>query len=227
MDLRPELPFRDFDLRALLDACVRSGSAEAWQEFIRRLQPFVGAVVANTARRWGHFSSEMVDDLSQETYLKLCSDRCRLLREFSVQSEGAFYAYVKTVAASVTHDFLKAEHASKRGGGVTDHSIDEIAPLVDGHVAIEGALLLSEIERALNKVLSGPLAERDRVIFWLYYRQGMTAGSIAEIPSLQLSVKGVESLLHRLTSLVRRELIGIVNRPISAKGREPKSSFGG
>ena len=224
--MRPESPFRDLEISALLDACIRSGAQEAWEEFVRRLQPLVSGVVANTARRWGHTSPALVDDLSQETYLKLCSDRCRLLKEFSAQSEGALYAYVKTVAASVTHDFLKAEHASKRGGGAMDCNIDDVSPQMDGHVVIEGSVLLSEIEHVLNRILTGPFALRDRAIFWLYYRQGMTASSIAGIPTLKLSVKGVESLLHRITSLVRKELVQAKINPVPAKGQEPKNSYG-
>jgi RNA polymerase sigma-70 factor, ECF subfamily len=44
------------------------------------------------------------------------------------------------------------------------------------------------------------------VIFWLYYRDGLTARAIAQLPGIRLSVKGVESTIHRLTRRVRLRL---------------------
>ena len=45
---------------------------------------------------------------------------------------------------------------------------------------------------------------RDRLIFWMYYRQGFTAKAIAAIPSISLTVKGVEGVIQRLTGQLRR-----------------------
>src|SRR5437667_159549 len=44
---------------------------------------------------------------------------------------------------------------------------------------------------------------RSRLIFWLYYRSGLSASAIASIPNIGLTTKGVESALLRLTRLVR------------------------
>jgi RNA polymerase sigma-70 factor, ECF subfamily len=51
--------------------------------------------------------------------------------------------------------------------------------------------------------------DRDRTIFWLYYRQGMTAKEITGLPGIGLSLKGVESALHRLVKLVRDHLVEV------------------
>jgi len=48
---------------------------------------------------------------------------------------------------------------------------------------------------------------RDRNLFWLYYRQGLTADAISRIPAIGLSAKGVESALLRLTRLLRDTII--------------------
>jgi hypothetical protein len=53
---------------------------------------------------------------------------------------------------------------------------------------------------------SGVTAERDRQIFWLYHRHGLTAREIASIRYFGLTDKGVESVLVRLTALVKQEL---------------------
>jgi hypothetical protein len=53
---------------------------------------------------------------------------------------------------------------------------------------------------------NGPTQQRDKLIFLLYYQQGMTAQDIASLPTVSLSVKGVESTLLRMTRFVRQQL---------------------
>jgi len=72
---------------------------------------------------------------------------------------------------------------------------------------VERAVLLDEVDACLRAVAPADTEERDRTIFWLYYRQGLTAKEIVELPSIGLSLKGVESTLHRLTQLVRAQLV--------------------
>jgi RNA polymerase sigma-70 factor (ECF subfamily) len=48
--------------------------------------------------------------------------------------------------------------------------------------------------------------ERDRVMFWLYYRQGYTAEEIARLPAIGLTAKGVESALRRVTVWLRAQV---------------------
>jgi DNA-directed RNA polymerase specialized sigma24 family protein len=67
-------------------------------------------------------------------------------------------------------------------------------------------ILLKEVDDALCASLSGEGQVRDRTIFLLYYRYGLTASAIARLPSILLTVKGVESVIHRLTRLVRERL---------------------
>ena len=45
-------------------------------------------------------------------------------------------------------------------------------------------------------------------MFWLYYRVGLTANAIAALPSIGLSMKGVESTILRLIRLLRQEISG-------------------
>jgi len=68
-------------------------------------------------------------------------------------------------------------------------------------------LLLGKIEEVLEEVTEGANAERDRMVFWIYYRQGLTASAIAAIPALKLTQKGIESLLSRVTNSLRKQLL--------------------
>jgi RNA polymerase sigma-70 factor (ECF subfamily) len=153
--------------------------------------------------------------LIQETFLKLCADECRLLRNFRPQHPGAIFGFLKVVTANVVHDHFKAAHAAKRGSGAlsaatadfegSNAGVFSATSRVDGP-EIERALLLQEIDRCLLQGVSPNEVQRSRRIFWLYYRCGLSARAIAALPNIGLTTKGVESTILRLNRLVRTEL---------------------
>jgi RNA polymerase sigma-70 factor (ECF subfamily) len=59
-----------------------------------------------------------------------------------------------------------------------------------------------------EKLRSAPdvIGERDRALFWLYYRQGFTAEEIAGLSATGLTPKGVESALRRVATWLRGEM---------------------
>ncbi len=198
-------------LEELIRACAENANARAWEEFVHRFHQLIAAVVVRTSSRWARSSPAEVEDLIQETYLKICGDRKRLLSEFTPHHPEAFYGYLRVVTANVVHDHFRALNSKKRGRGETGTSIDSAnAPTPTATLAgedhIQRDILLKEVDDVLYTRSSGNDQMRDRTIFWLYYRYGMTAPAIAELPSLQLTVKGVESVIHRLTRLVRERL---------------------
>jgi RNA polymerase sigma-70 factor (ECF subfamily) len=199
--------------RQLLAECLQTGSVDAWQEFVRRFQPLISGVVAQVVRRNGIVAPALVDDLVQDTYVRLCADNYKLLHKFNGQHENSLFGYLKVTAVSVALDYFKSLHSQKRGGGAPSASLEEgdrhqAIPTPSASSTAEQAVLMAEIDRTLNKVTEGPTAERDRLIFRLYYQQGFTASDISEIAALKLTAKGVESLVYRIAGLIRQELAG-------------------
>jgi RNA polymerase sigma-70 factor, ECF subfamily len=198
--------------RGLVIACLDTGDALAWQEFVRRFQKLIATVVFRTCARWGQSTPQVVDELVQETYLKLCGDNCRLLRSFQSTHDDAIFGYIKVLTANLVHDHFKAARAEKRGGSMVAASIDDELPLHseslhrEASAEIEKKVLIREIAVYLEGAAEGPNSKRDRYIFWLYYRAGMTAGAIASLPAVGLSTKGVETTILRLTRIVRQHL---------------------
>src|SRR5262245_58380335 len=121
------MDYKGLSSQDLIYQCVSSKSSEAWQEFIRRFQPLIAGVVARAAARWIGVSHSLIDDLTQETYLKLCTDEFRRLREFQSRHEDAIYGFLKVVAYNVTLDYFKVRHASKRGADLLADSDPEVA----------------------------------------------------------------------------------------------------
>lgn len=200
-------------------ACLERGDEEAWQAFIRRFQPLIAASVATVLRRSGMHTVAAVDDLVQDTYLRLCRDNFRVLRDFEARHEEAIFGYLKVIAMSVALDYTRSRSTQKRGGEVADD--DLLDRTGTSATSIEDAAALGEIERFLEETES----ERDRTIFWLYYRQGYTARDIAALPGLGLTQKGVESCVYRLTQALRKRTASHdkLRRP---KGKQDPTALG-
>ena len=108
----------------LIRACA-DGEAAAWLEFIRRFHRLIAVTASRAARRWGEISPAVVDDLAQETYLKLCDDGARVLCEFDASHPDAIFGFLKVLTANVANDYFKRLHAGKRGGSQASASLEE------------------------------------------------------------------------------------------------------
>jgi RNA polymerase sigma-70 factor (ECF subfamily) len=218
--------YAELSTQELVRACAQTNETSAWDEFVSRFRKLIAAVAARTARRWGDTSPDLIDELIQETYLKLCADDCRLLSTFQVRQPEAFYGFLAVVTANVVHDYLKSAHAAKRGSGNVGEGLDlaEFQSLEGPRSmcstasSVERDILMQEIDRHLAKSLPAGDLPRSRLIFWLYYRTGLTAAAIAALPDIGLTPSGVESAIGRLTKLVK----AAISEPCEPK-TEPKS----
>jgi len=154
----------------------------------------------------------MVDDLVQETYVKLCANDFKALRDFECEHENALYGFLKVVASHVVHDHFRSSFSQKRGSGKQEEELEQVSvSFADTGVSVKDMdreILFHEISQCLESRAAGPHFARDYAIFWLYYVQGYTAKAIARLPHIGLTIKGVESTLLRLTRLVREGLTG-------------------
>ncbi|HEX3891351.1 MAG TPA: sigma-70 family RNA polymerase sigma factor [Terracidiphilus sp.] len=196
----------------LARACAQSADAGEWAEFLGRCAPIAALVAARVARMWqgGMASPTAVDDIVQEVFLKLCEQERRILREFRPRGEDSFLALLRVITASVANDYFRRHFSEKRGGKVVTMVLDDepsaVVPMTTGKgTDAQRAVLFSELDHKLRGA-PGNTAARDRIIFWLYYLQGLTADEIAALPGSDLSAKGVESALRRITLWLRKQL---------------------
>lgn len=215
-EARP-LDFRSAPSEELIAACIAKNDESAWVEFVRRFRPLISTVVLRTARNWGEPIPGQLDDLIQDTFMKLCADDCRLLRNFHSAHPSAIFGFLKVITANVVHDHFKASHAVKRGAGglptsLQDHERNEpfatTASPRDNSSRMEHSILMQEIDRYLVQKVAPTELTRSRRIFWLYYRCGLSARAISALPHIDLTTKGVESTILRLNRLVRTAVTG-------------------
>jgi RNA polymerase sigma-70 factor, ECF subfamily len=201
--------YSSLSIEELVRRCSSSGEIDAWDEFVRRLHRLIAKVVYRTASRMGDASRQTVDDLIQETYLKLCANDCRLLRNFDHRHEGAFVGFVQVVAANVVRDHFKALRAEASSTD-WDSSREAITPASEnasgGKASMEREILIREVSYHLDICTAGSDQDRNRTVFWLYYRTGLSAREIATLPGIGLTTKGVESVIVRLKRELRMRL---------------------
>jgi RNA polymerase sigma-70 factor, ECF subfamily len=200
--------FAEFSSLNLIRACVGSNDEEAWNEFIARFQSVIACAVLRTTRQWGEPSRPQIDDLIQDTYLKLCKNDYQLLRSFQSRNEESIYGYLKVIASNVVHDHFKSALAAKRGSGQTEAMVDSAQinsniVAIDSFDAVSRRLQLEYLDKVLTQVTAGKDQSRKCAIFWLRHRQGLTASEIAAIPEIGLTTEGVESVLLRLAVVIR------------------------
>ncbi len=206
--------YSSLPLKDVVCLCAESGNDEAWEEFVSRVGRPISLTILRTASQWGDPSRSLVDDLVQATYLKLWEGGCRLLRDFAIQRPEAILGYLKKTAANTTHDYFKHRHSQSSGGDEPHVSTSDVDPEVgkeaDGsQEKIAFGVFLNEIDEYLKRCLTGPDPERDRMIFWLYFRQGMSTKEIASLAAIGLSTKGVGSVIERLKHGIREQILGI------------------
>lgn len=179
---------------------------------MKRFHADITAAVYRAAKRWRDITSATLEELVQDTYLRLCDPEKAILQRFVPRHPGSGAAFIRVIAAHLVSDHFKSVHTQKHGEGLIQPMTGEeqaaASPSCPGGIqTIEREVLLGQIDRYLQAIASGPTFERDRQIFWYYYRHGMSAQEIAQVPTIQLTAKGVESAIFRLTRLVRELMV--------------------
>ena len=223
-DLSPTR-YSSLSLQDLVCLCAGPCDDAAWKEFVERVGKSISLSVLRTASLWGEPSRSQVEDLVQVTYLKLWEDNCRLLRDFAIQNPDGILAYLKKVAANATHDYFRHGRSQSAGGNEAHLSTSDVD--VEAGKEVHGSqdriafeILLNQIDEHLKRHLVGADQERDRTIFWLYFRQGMSSKEIASLPTIGLGPKGVGSVIERLKQCIREQIAGASSS--SAAGTKSK-----
>jgi RNA polymerase sigma-70 factor, ECF subfamily len=208
----------------LARVCAYSTYAPEWAQLVRLVTPVVTLTARRVSVSWNDPSNATVNEIVQEVFLKLCEDDRRILREFEDRGPDSLLKLMRTITVSVGIDYFRRTRAERRGGRLGALPLEPVLWEEDrsgqshgeetrnGAGAVELPTLLAQLD-GLLRLYPGMVSARDRTLFWLYFRQGFTAEAIARIPTMKLSVKGVESALLRLTRLLRKTILNGKPKP--------------
>ena len=190
------------------------------------MTPEVALAAKRVSGIYGDDSPVTLSEIVQDVFVKLCEDDRRILREFEDRGSNSFLRLLRLVAVSVATDHFRHILAEKRGGGGDSVPLElriaaEVTD-VKATAAVGWPTLVAQLD-GLLRLYPDIVSIRDRNVFWLYYRQGMTAEAISKIPAIELSAKGVESLLQRLTRLLRVTIVS--GKPQSGNGKKKGHSI--
>jgi len=209
--------YSSLSLPELVCLCIGPCDDGAWEEFVARVGRAISLTILRVASLWGKPSRTVVEDLVQVTYLKLWEDNCRILRDFAIQNPNGILGYLKKVAANTTHDYFRHGRSQSAGGSRAHVSTSDVD--VEAGKEVHGSqdriafqILLNQIDEHLKGHLTGPDQERDRTIFWLYFRQGMSTKEIGSLPTIGLGPKGVGSVIERLKRCIRERITKVASQ---------------
>jgi RNA polymerase sigma-70 factor, ECF subfamily len=190
-------------IRDLLHLCLSSDGQEQWREFVRRTQPLIASVIINTVRRWKTPAPSLVDDLIQDTYVKLFSHDKKALRALKNEHENTIFGYLKVIASNVVRDHFRQ---SVNKAEEIELSDAVLPPGPRDRERLEFLDKKDQVQKILETLSPSETYDRDAGIFWFFYEQGYTAKEISLLPAVGLTVKGVEAVLFRLARYVREKL---------------------
>jgi RNA polymerase sigma-70 factor (ECF subfamily) len=190
-------------IRDLLHLCLSSDGEEQWREFVRRTQPLIASVIINTVRRWKTPAPSLVDDLIQDSYVKLFANDKKALRVAKNEHENTIFGYLKVIASNVVRDHFR-QPANKADEIEISDAVFPPGPR--DRERLEFLQKKEQIKRILEMLSVSETYDRDVGIFWFFYEQGYTAKEISLLPAVGLTVKGVEAVLFRVARFVREKL---------------------
>jgi RNA polymerase sigma-70 factor, ECF subfamily len=197
----------------LIWECAKPGNTAAWSEFISRYDRLIRGTAAVVARRWGHGSVQEHEDLTQEIYLKLCAKGARILLSLRGRQNEAIFSYLKIIATNTAHDYFRSKVSQRRGEKLTEQMSEKHERHSIARDDVERQLIFQEIDKILETQTQLENGARDRAVFRLYYRHGMTAKEIAGLPRIDLTIKGVEAVIHRLTARIQERFAAVQEIP--------------
>ncbi len=183
---------------ALVQGCV-SGSAEAWRTLMKQYGALVAHAVRSTLLRvLKQADPNLVDDAVQTVWLALCADQCRRLRGF--EGNSALSTWLTVLSTRRALDYIRSE--LRKGAMRHVHLDDENRDLIKELQAPGDEEQFSMDELFLLYEAMERLPEDDRLILKMYYLDGLSYRSIAEV--LKVAPNTVSSYILRARDKLKK-----------------------
>lgn len=188
---------KDLRIRELLDWCLRTNDGPAWDELEVRIRPATQRTVYKALCPSHRHDRALIQDLIQDSYVKIL----KALRGFQYRSDGEFFGWVQRIARSAVADWYRR---------LKPEEFDETAlQTAEDPTSSEERrmhkLRCDEVEQRLRET---DATEKEQDMFRLYFRRGLTAKEIGNLPEVNLTEKSVETVIARIVRQLRRSVGG-------------------
>jgi len=219
----------DISNRELISRLVTAGPDDPiWLEFIDRFHRNIRQMVYRAYRNERDRGvdvdmgspPELIEDLTQEVFVRLVNGDRRALARFRGLNEYSIFTYLYTIVVNLVRDHFKSLRAQRKPRHAS--SIQDPLRTADGPLAATlGDVLASpepgpdtvaetmELRRRLHEAVdeaSSDCSGRDRLIFRLYFVEGLTIREIAAIRTVGLSSSGVEKRVRKIRTAIKKKL---------------------
>jgi RNA polymerase sigma factor (sigma-70 family) len=213
--------------RELVRHLVRAAPDDPlWREFVSRFGSRIRLVVlrsfeteqARSPALDAGSARDAVDDLTQDVFVRLLEGDRRALGRFRGQTDHSIYTYLNAIAVNLVRDHFKKLRALKMPRGTTSLSSPVLSEqqdiargygqsLISDGPGPERFVAAHELREAIASVISESSRDgattRDRLIFRLYFIEGLTVDEIAKNRTIGLSLSGVEKCIRRMREALK------------------------
>ncbi|HEY2361440.1 MAG TPA: sigma-70 family RNA polymerase sigma factor [Candidatus Angelobacter sp.] len=186
--------------RELVSTCLQTSDEAIRSEFVARTSPTIRGVIYKRISRCGIPTQELMQDLTNSTYIRLL----QALPKFKWEDEARFFGWIKKVTLSTVEDSFR-----RPAPEIPVEDLDAFENRKSSEAQILRELRCNEISRCLQEITTSEL-EID--IFWYRFHQGFSAREISEMPCVGLSEDRIETILARLVRQLRRGLGGGISK---------------
>jgi RNA polymerase sigma factor (sigma-70 family) len=167
---------------------------------------------------------DVVEDLTQDVFVRLMDGERRAIAQFKGRNENSIYTYLNAIATNLVRDHVKMLRAQRRPQVAASldetrrsnspEELDEFLTLADKLMSsepdpeatiVEGEVRM-HISGALDQVCRGSTTKRDRLIFRLYFLEGLTIDEITTYQSISLTQSGIEKRIFKIRSIIKKIL---------------------
>ncbi len=189
---------RNEDELGLVQRCI-AGETGAWGALMKQYGALVAHAVRTTFLRvLKQADPNIVDDAVQAVWLSLCADGCRRLRGF--ESKSALSTWLTVLSTRRALDYIRSE--MRKGSLRHVHLDDEQRDLVKELQAPEAEEQFSMDEVFVLYEALERMPEDDRLILKMYYLDGLSYRSIAEV--LKVAPNTVSSYILRARDKLKK-----------------------
>jgi len=209
----------------LIKTCAENTeNQKVWLEFFKRFDRYIKLCVLRAYRllavsnfRKDIILKEEIRDLVQEVYMKLFKNGRKLIKNFEPEYDDSIYAYLSLTCTSVVKDHFKKFSRLKRKEptqfkdtknvfALEAKSIDKMMSSFEVSNPEDQVIvkdLLEKIKHYYNTFHAKKNNERRKLIFQLYFLEGLSINDIACIKGLNISLNNVNTIIWRMKKEIR------------------------